>query len=209
MHPMKTCKILFVDGIDGAGKTTVIQLLKARIKEKTKWHCQIINQDFLEETRVLYKIDERLGIQSSKLSKLSYRFARLSIALNVLLSGPEGIHIFDRGLVHFITKSRIEGVSERLIEAFVKDLVKGLKATEFSTAFLYPPLAVAAERLEKRKNPSKLDQDKDYLAQYYQLSKAAFSAHPHPGRYLEIDSSKVSPDQSADLLFEFLAIEGR
>jgi len=181
-------KIIFVDGVDGSGKTQTIKELVKNFQKKPNTECRVVDQNFSKTYNSLLEIDKKYNTTSTVLTKFSYRYSRLNLALNELKES-KGIGIFDRGLIHFISKSKIDKVNGELIDLFVKEFLENLSKKKILHVFLNPPFNIVIERLEKRNNPSDLDKDFTFLDKYYQIANDVFRNYPDLGDKIEIDTN--------------------
>lgn len=185
--------LCFIEGSDGAGKTTCINSLQEIFTEK-KYTCSIVNKDYPTEYKALFKVDERYNIVSSKLAKFSYRVSRLYLAIEIVLQSDADIIFFDGGYLNLLVRSMIDGVDNNLITLFANDIkhMIELKPSNCTTLLLDINANDVYQRNLKRPNPSQDDLDKKFLAGYEQYSREIWHNWDYFGIKKMLPSNELS-----------------
>ena len=198
-------KFIFIEGIDGAGKSTCVRGLKRRIEKHLGKTCIVVNRETPREYKVLFNLDSQYGIKSTKLAKLSYRAARLNLVTRLIKVRNPDFAIFDRGFLHILVKSEIEKLTQKnLPGVFVDDILNSLSSCDYSILHLEINVNDAIKRNKERRNPSPSDLDAKYLQSCKSILRKYFLSYMRPGIDLGIDVSHLSKRKLNDILFEFI-----
>ncbi|MGH1433797.1 MAG: hypothetical protein ACRBG0_04975 [Lewinella sp.] len=188
-------KIIFIEGVDGSGKTTLSAGLSNLLSAKYKQDVQLLNKYSPRYYGDLFEIDRKNGIQCSPLAKLSYRVARLSLALDHEVRSMNKTAIFDRGPVNTILDSMEDGIPRDLLSIFLKDMFVGVEEYGIQMILLRPPLETVFQRLSTRKELAHKEKSSAYITGYYEKSFKVFKEIDFTSNKMVIDTEKLTIGQ--------------
>lgn len=193
-------KLVFIDGVDGSGKTTLTESLCQRAKQLGLKRL-IINKYYPPEVKPLFDTDRRYEFNSTPGGKLAYRVARTHFYIETAIKSKVDIAIFDRGLLHFMVRSTFNKVDTPIIQYFYNDLSLRLQQFDCYNLFLNPPFEVIQSRLAQRETLNEKERDANYLREYIRLCEQFFAADCMPGTKIKIDTSLTSTSANVERVF--------
>lgn len=199
----KLKKILFLEGVDGAGKSTIARTVSRRLTESGVGNM-VVNEGYPPEYGMLYKLDEKRGFRSSALAKLSYRFSRFNIAIHNAFHQKGQVALFEGGLLNFYVQCQMDEIEESLINLYVNDLFSTLGGTKFGTVLLSTETSVIRHRLQSRPEPSRNDRNPQRWLKYKKGLREAFNNGVATGELMELNTGTLSVDETAKAIMDFL-----
>jgi len=186
-------KVIFLEGIDGTGKSSSAQYVNNHLDKLLGKKSVIVNADNSKIYKNLYNVDNIHNIRSTKLAKFSYRISRFHLALNLLAKDNPDYILFDRGPLNIIVRSKIEKLqNHEILEPFIKDIWITLSHFDYKIIFLKTDPITALERNNKRSNPSENDLCIQYLSQQSKLLEAAYIQNNRKNKDASFDTSHIS-----------------
>lgn len=202
-NPSKLKKILFLEGVDGAGKSTIARTVSRRLTE-SGIRSMVVNEGHPSEYGMLYKLDEKKGFRSSALARLSYRFSRLNIAIHYAMRQKRQVALFEGGLLNFYVQCQMDGIEDSLINRYLNDLSATLAGTKLGTVLLRAETSVIRRRLESRPEPSRNDRNPQRWLKYKKGLREAFNNGVAAGELMELDTGTLSVEETVEAIVDFL-----
>lgn len=195
--------IIFFDGIDGSGKSTLIEAVRAELTIKYDLDCTVLDGNNPVEYKRLYKVTQHKQLGASNISVFSFRMCRMNLLLNRAINRPNTITMFDRGILHLLVQCKIDNIDSNVLNYFLDDAFHNLSTLKHGHVFINPPFDVVRERISNREDADELDLDTEYQSNYHKLLNELFDSTKLANK-ISIDTNKYEIENCVKSMVKFI-----
>jgi len=184
-------KMICFDGVDGAGKTTLITAFRVELFRHFIAH-EVYGKYHPLTNRVLGGRDGSVSTETTAYAKFSYRLSRSYMMISRVLARNEDVFLSDRGFLNLQTNCVTDNIPKELYTPFLENMRQRLEGVELYTILLQPSFEVTRKRLEQNKEMDGRDKAVAFLQRYYDNCNEIFVSSPYIGNRISIDTDKYS-----------------